>query len=104
MTSINSGSKLDTFTKHFRTNPNRYLSIYSKLSNVTSAIVNIDDFKIHENKDGTFDKTKTDLFLHLVDRRDNSILEVSDVLRLIDQNIEKLDGLFKVNCVSNSLF
>lgn len=71
---------------------------------MTSAIVNIDDFKIHENKDGTFDKTKTDLFLHLVDRRDNSILEVSDVLRLIDQNIEKLDGLFKVNCVSNSLF
>lgn len=63
---------------------------------MTKAIVNIDDFKIHENKDGTFDKTKTDLFLHLVDRRDNSILEVSDVLRLIDQNIEKLDGLFKV--------
>ncbi|XP_063703738.1 LOW QUALITY PROTEIN: cadherin-23 [Culicoides brevitarsis] len=66
-----------------------------KLSNVTQAIVNIDDFKIHANKDGTFDKTKTDLFLHLVDRRDNSILEVSDVLRLIDQNIEMLDGLFK---------
>lgn len=66
-----------------------------KLSNVTNAIVNIDDFKIHENKDGTYDKTKTDLFLHLVDRKDNSILEVAEVLRLIDQNIEDLDGLFK---------
>lgn len=65
------------------------------LSNVTSAIVNIDDFKIHETKDGTFDKTKTDLFLHLVDRKDNSIYEVAEVLRLIDQNIENLDGLFK---------
>lgn len=67
------------------------------LSNVTNAIVNVDDFKVHENRDGSVDKTKTDLYMHLVDRRDNSILEVADVLRLIDQNIEILDGLFKVS-------
>lgn len=67
------------------------------LGNVTNAIVNIDDFKIHENKDGSVDKTKTDLYLHLVDKTDNSILEVADVLKLVDQNIEKLDELFKVN-------
>lgn len=65
------------------------------MSNVTKAIVNIDDFKVHENKDGTVDRTKTDLYLHLVDRKDNSIIEVSDVLRLVDQNIEQLDVLFK---------
>lgn len=65
------------------------------MSNVTNAIVNVDDFKVHENKDGTVDRTKTDLYLHLVDRKDNSIIEVSDVLRLVDQNIEQLDDLFK---------
>lgn len=75
------------------------------MSNVTSAIVNVDDFKVHENRDGSVDKTKTDLYMHLVDRRDNSILEVEDVLRLIDQNVEVLDDLFKVryrNCVENA--
>ncbi|XP_050299893.1 cadherin-23 isoform X2 [Anthonomus grandis grandis] len=65
------------------------------LGNVTGAIVNIDEFRIHANHDGTVDKTRTDLYLHLVDRKDNSILEVADVLRLIDQNTEKLDDLFK---------
>jgi carbonic anhydrase len=66
------------------------------LSNVSGCIVNIDDFKVHENKDGSVDKTKTDLYLHLVNRNDNSILEVSDVLKLVDLNIERLDELFKV--------
>ena len=66
------------------------------MENVTDAIINVDDFKIHENKDGSVDKTKTDLYLHLVDKTDNSILDVSEVLKLIDLNIEKLDTLFKV--------
>ncbi|XP_067000515.2 cadherin-23 [Anabrus simplex] len=65
------------------------------LGNVTGAIVNVDEYKIHENQDGSVDKTKTDVYLHLVDRRDNSIMEVEDVLRLVDQNIELLDELFK---------
>lgn len=71
------------------------MSFSSTLGNVTDAIVNIDEFKVHENKDGSVDKTKTDLYLHLVDRKDNSIFEVADVLKLIDQHIEKLDDLFK---------
>lgn len=50
---------------------------------------------MHENKDGTVDRTKTDLYLHLVSKKDNSIIEVSEVLRLVDQNIEQLDELFK---------
>lgn len=65
------------------------------MGNVTGAIVNIDEYKIHENHDGSVDRTKTDLYMHLVNRRDNSILEVSEVLELVDRNIEKLDGLFK---------
>ncbi|OXU32081.1 hypothetical protein TSAR_007838 [Trichomalopsis sarcophagae] len=65
------------------------------LGNVTGAIVNVDEYKIHENQDGSVDRTRTDLYLHLVDRNDNSILEVSEVLQLVDRNIEKLDALFK---------
>lgn len=77
---------------------NYYINIlitFRVLGNVTNAIVNVDEFKIHLNKDGSVDKTKTDLYLHLVDKIDNSILEVSDVLKIIDSNIEQLDGLFK---------
>lgn len=70
--------------------------MFRAVSNVTGAIVNVDEFKVHENKDGSVDKTKTDLYLHLVNREDNSIIEVNEVLRLIDQNVEKLDDLFKV--------
>ncbi|XP_055586421.1 cadherin-23 [Uranotaenia lowii] len=65
------------------------------LSNVSNCIVNVDDFRVHENRDGSVDKTKTDLYLHLVNRKDNSILEVSDVLKMVDLNIEQLDELFK---------
>ena len=65
------------------------------LGNVTGAIVNVDEYKIHENEDGSVDRTRTDLYLHLVNRKDNSILEVSQVLQLVDRNIEKLDNLFK---------
>ncbi|XP_054726430.1 cadherin-23 [Anastrepha obliqua] len=65
------------------------------LSHVTGAIVNIDEIKVHENKDGSVDKTKTDLYMHLVEREDNSIYDVPEVLKLIDQHIEHLDNLFK---------
>lgn len=65
------------------------------LGNVTGAIVNVDECKVHENRDGRVDKTRSDLYLHFVNPNDNSIMEVSDVLRLIDENIERLDDLFK---------
>lgn len=66
------------------------------LGNVTGAIVNVDEYKIHETHDGRVDKTRSDMYLHFVDHRDNSIMEVSHVLRIIDENIEHLDSLFKV--------
>ncbi|XP_044252213.1 cadherin-23 [Drosophila takahashii] len=70
-------------------------SFRDTLGNITESIVNIDEIKVHENKDGSVDKTKTDLYMHLVEREDNSIYEVSEVLKLIDSHIESLDGLFK---------
>lgn len=66
------------------------------LGSVTGAIVNADEYKVHENRDGSVDKTRTDLYLHLVDQRDNSIMDVAEALRRVDLNIEKLDALFKV--------
>lgn len=62
---------------------------------MTGAIINVDEYKIHENQDGSVDRTRTDLYLHLVNREDNSIFDVSEILALVDRNIEKLDGLFK---------
>lgn len=70
---------------------------YRILGNVTGAIVNVDEYKVHETHDGRVDKTRSDMYLHFVDHRDNSIMEVSHVLRIIDENIEHLDTLFKVN-------
>uniref|UniRef100_A0A8D8Q5N3 Cadherin-23 n=1 Tax=Cacopsylla melanoneura TaxID=428564 RepID=A0A8D8Q5N3_9HEMI len=67
----------------------------SVLGNVTGAIVNVDECKVHETKDGKVDKTRTDLYLHFVDPGDHSVMEVDTVLKMIDLNIEQLDGLFK---------
>ncbi|KAF4517747.1 hypothetical protein B566_EDAN002952 [Ephemera danica] len=65
------------------------------LGSVTGAVINADEFKLHENQDGSVDRTRTDLYLHLVDVSDNSVLDVNDALRRVDRNIEKLDSLFK---------
>ncbi|XP_068632323.1 cadherin-23 [Battus philenor] len=65
------------------------------LARVTESVVNIDDLRVHENKDGSVDNTKTDLYLHLVNKEDHSVLEVEQVLKLVDKNIEQLDELFK---------
>ncbi|XP_050665095.1 cadherin-23 [Leptidea sinapis] len=65
------------------------------LAAVTGAVVNVDDVRVHDNRDGSVDHTKTDLYLHLVNGHDHSVLEVDQVLRLVDRNIELLDDLFK---------
>ncbi|KAF5304330.1 hypothetical protein FQA39_LY09709 [Lamprigera yunnana] len=74
---------------------NRMETFREVLGNVTGAIVNVDELKVHANHDGSVDKTRTDVYLHLVNKKDNSILEVEEVLKLVDQNTEKLDYLFK---------
>lgn len=56
----------------------------------------MDELKVHSNEDGQLDKTRTDAYLHFVNVKDNSIMEVDTVLRLIDANVESLDQLFKV--------
>lgn len=95
---IISNNNLSTHSFHQVREQVEYFRDY--LGNVTGAIVNVDDFRVHENHDGTVDKTKTDLYLHLVDRKDNSVLEVKQVLAMIDENVEYLDNLFKVSLFS----
>ena len=62
----------------------------SALSNVTDSIVNVDAFEIHDQ-----DSTKTDVLLHFVNPRDNSVMEVPEILRIIDYKTEQLDPLFR---------
>ena len=57
--------------------------------------MNVDSYRFHETVDGSVDQKKTDLYLHFVNRADNSIMEVNNVLLLIDKNIEYLDELYK---------
>lgn len=64
---------------------------------MSGCIVNIDDIRVHENPDGSVDRTKSDMFMHLVDQKNNSVLEVHQVLQLLDTHVEKLDRLFKVS-------
>lgn len=81
------------------------ISIFrDKLAQVSESVVNIDDLRVHENKDGSVDNTKTDLYLHLVNGQDHSVLEVNQVLQLVDKNIEQLDDLFKVIPLSATIF
>ncbi|XP_076365612.1 cadherin-23-like isoform X2 [Tachypleus tridentatus] len=65
------------------------------LANITGAVVNVDECKFHENPDGSIEKKKSDLYLHFVNQRNNSIMDVDTVLSLIDKNSEFLDELFK---------
>lgn len=51
--------------------------------------------QVHENQDGTIDKTKTDVLLHFVNPLDNTIMEVQDVIRTLDYRTEELDSFFK---------
>ncbi|CAH2076820.1 unnamed protein product, partial [Iphiclides podalirius] len=73
----------------------RVAAFREAVAGVTGAAVNVDGLRVHENRDGTVDHTKTDLYLHLVNRQDHSVLDVDQVLRAVDANIERLDGLFK---------
>merc|ERR1719411_966156 len=73
----------------------RLLDFRSVIADITSSIVNVDQIKVHENSDGTVDKTKTDVLLHFVNPTDNTIIEAGDVIQTLDYNTEQLDPFFK---------
>ena len=68
----------------------RMLRFREVLGKVTSSIVNVDHYIVHED-----DHTKTDVLFHFVNPGDNSVMEVGNVLRMIDYKTEELDPIFK---------
>uniref|UniRef100_A0A4W4GSM4 Cadherin-23 n=1 Tax=Electrophorus electricus TaxID=8005 RepID=A0A4W4GSM4_ELEEL len=65
------------------------------LSNITGAIVNMDDVQYHVDKKGWVNFSQTDVLIHVVGRDSNRILDVERVIRLIDENREQLRTLFR---------
>ncbi|KAG7268019.1 hypothetical protein CRUP_021200 [Coryphaenoides rupestris] len=65
------------------------------LSNITGAIVNVDDLQFHVNKNGAVNFAQTDVLIHVVNKQTNRILDVDRVIQMIDENKEQLRNLFR---------
>ncbi|XP_076829939.1 cadherin-23, partial [Brachyhypopomus gauderio] len=65
------------------------------LSNITGAIVNMDDVQYHVDKKGLVNFLQTDVLIHVVGRETNRILDVKTVIQMIDENREQLRTLFR---------
>ncbi|XP_028278698.1 cadherin-23 [Parambassis ranga] len=65
------------------------------LSNITGAIVNLDDIQFHVDKKGRVSYAQTDMLIHVVNNMTNTILDVERVIQMIDENMEQLRNLFR---------
>uniref|UniRef100_A0A671XMQ7 Cadherin-23 n=1 Tax=Sparus aurata TaxID=8175 RepID=A0A671XMQ7_SPAAU len=65
------------------------------LSNITGAIVNLDDIQFHVDKKGRVNYAQTDMLIHVVNNQTNTILDVERVIQMIDENKEQLRNLFR---------
>ncbi|XP_061692923.1 cadherin-23 [Syngnathoides biaculeatus] len=65
------------------------------LSNITGAIVNLDDIQFHVDKKGRVNYAQTDVLIHVVNNQSNTIQDVERVIQLIDENKEQLRNLFR---------
>ncbi|XP_049455634.1 cadherin-23 isoform X4 [Epinephelus fuscoguttatus] len=65
------------------------------LSNITGAIVNLDDIQFHVDKKGRVNYAQTDMLIHVVNNQTNTILDVDRVIQMIDENKEQLRNLFR---------
>ncbi|XP_053189417.1 cadherin-23 isoform X2 [Scomber japonicus] len=65
------------------------------LSNITGAIVNLDDIQFHVDKKGRVNYAHTDMLIHVVNNQTNTILDVERVIQMIDENKEQLRNLFR---------
>ncbi|XP_070398263.1 cadherin-23 isoform X1 [Nothobranchius furzeri] len=69
------------------------------LSNITGAIVNLDDIQFHVDKKGRVSYGQTDMLIHVVNNQTNTILSVDRVIQMIDDNKEQLRSLFRTYSV-----
>ncbi|MFT7806101.1 cadherin-23 [Arapaima gigas] len=65
------------------------------LSNITGAIVNMDDVQVYVDKDGNLNHHQTEILIHVVNKQTNRILDVERVIQMIDENKEQLRNLFR---------
>uniref|UniRef100_A0A673BQ12 Cadherin-23 n=1 Tax=Sphaeramia orbicularis TaxID=375764 RepID=A0A673BQ12_9TELE len=65
------------------------------LSNITGAIVNLDDIQFHVDKKDRVNYGQTDMLIHVVNNDTNTILDVERVIQMIDENKEQLRNLFR---------
>uniref|UniRef100_A0A3B4TJP7 Cadherin-23 n=1 Tax=Seriola dumerili TaxID=41447 RepID=A0A3B4TJP7_SERDU len=65
------------------------------LSNITGAIVNLDDIQFHVDKKGRVNYAQTDMLIHVVNNQTSTILDVERVIQMIDENKEQLRNLFR---------
>uniref|UniRef100_A0A8C9TL15 Cadherin-related 23 n=1 Tax=Scleropages formosus TaxID=113540 RepID=A0A8C9TL15_SCLFO len=65
------------------------------LSNITGAIVNMDDVQVYVDKDGNLNHHQTEILIHVVNKQTNRILDVERVIQMIDENKEQLKNLFR---------
>ncbi|XP_008428317.1 cadherin-23 isoform X2 [Poecilia reticulata] len=75
-----------------RENQDNFISL---LSNITGAIVNLDDIQFHVDKKGRVSYSQTDMLIHVVNNQTNTILDVERVIQMIDENKEQLRSLFR---------
>uniref|UniRef100_A0A3Q0R7E9 Cadherin-related 23 n=1 Tax=Amphilophus citrinellus TaxID=61819 RepID=A0A3Q0R7E9_AMPCI len=75
-----------------RKNQEEFISL---LSNITGAIVNLDDIQFHVDKKGKVNYVQTDMLIHVVNSQTNTILDVERVIQVIDENKEQLRNLFR---------
>ncbi|XP_047207566.1 cadherin-23-like isoform X2 [Girardinichthys multiradiatus] len=75
-----------------RENQDDFISL---LSNITGAIVNLDDIQFHVDKKGRVSYAQTDMLIHVVNNQTNTILDVERVIQMIDENKEQLRSLFR---------
>ncbi|XP_035669276.1 cadherin-23-like isoform X2 [Branchiostoma floridae] len=65
------------------------------LSNITGAIINVDDIQFHTTDDQQTDELRTDMFIHGVDRTTGLIMDKERLIELIDANYEFLVRLLR---------
>ncbi|CAH1246628.1 CDH23 [Branchiostoma lanceolatum] len=65
------------------------------LSNITGAIINVDDIQFHTTDNQQTDELRTDMFIHGVDKSTGLIMDKERLIELIDANYEFLVRLLR---------
>ena len=71
-----------------------------ELRNATQLLIVIDELRHHVDDDGSLQKNRSDIFVHGVDRKSNTIAVVPDVLRAIDLHYDVLRSFHDTSIIN----